>query len=70
MALSSDAFEKLSTWKNDKTWLNVTVIEHGKPEEKLFARVIGIDEEANLVGIVGEAMHSFRSLMSVRQNSQ
>jgi hypothetical protein len=59
MASSSEAFEKFETWKNARTWLNVTVIERGKPEDKLFVRIIGTDEEANLVGIVGEVMHSF-----------
>lgn len=58
MASSSDAFEKLSTWKNAKTWLKVTVIERGEPEHKLFVRVVAVDEEANLVALVGKAMHS------------
>jgi len=59
MASSSEAFEKFWTWRNSRTWLNVTVKELGQPEHKLFARISGIDEDASLVGVVGKAMHSF-----------
>jgi hypothetical protein len=59
MASSSEAFERLLIWKNARTWLNVTVIERGSPEHKLYARVVGVDEGASLVGLVGEVMHSF-----------
>jgi hypothetical protein len=59
MASSSEAFEKLSQWKIDKTWLNVTVIERGKPEDKLLVRIAAIDEEASLIGTAGKKMHSF-----------
>jgi hypothetical protein len=37
----------------------VTVIERDAPEERIFARVSALDEEAEFVGLVGEAMHSF-----------
>jgi hypothetical protein len=59
MASSSEAFEKLSAWKNSKTWLNVTVIERGKPEQNLYVRIGAVDEEAALIGVVGEKMHSW-----------
>jgi hypothetical protein len=62
MASSSEAFEKFSQWKKDKTWLNVTVIERGKTAEQLFVRIGGVDEEASLVGITGKAMHSWSNL--------
>ena len=45
-------------WKKDKTWLNVTVIEKGQPEDKLLARIVAVDEDASLVAIVGKEMHS------------
>jgi hypothetical protein len=59
MASSSEAFEKFSTWNRRRTWLNVTVIEREKPEEDLFVRIGGVDEEASLIGVVGEEMHSW-----------
>lgn len=59
MASSSEAFERFSTWKNDRIWLNVTVIERGQPEETLFARISALDERHSLVGVSGKAMHSF-----------
>lgn len=62
MASSSEAFEKFSHWKQDKTWLNVTVIERGKPEDKLYVRIGGVDEDALLIGIVGKKMHSWSNL--------
>jgi hypothetical protein len=59
MASSSEAFAKLSQWSNDKTWLNVTVIERGQPEDALYVRVAAVDEEASLIGVVGKKMHSW-----------
>jgi hypothetical protein len=59
MASSSDAFAKLSQWKSLKTWLNVTVIERGQPEDKLYVRIAAVDEEASLIGVVGKKMHSW-----------
>ena len=38
MASSSEVFAKLFIWKKDKTWLDVTVIERGKSEDKLRVR--------------------------------
>lgn len=37
MASSSEAFEKFWQWNKAKTWLNVTVVERGKPAAHLFA---------------------------------
>ena len=59
MASSSEAFEKLSTWNQDKTWLNVTVIERGKQEDNLFVRIAALDEESSLIGVAGKVMHSW-----------
>lgn len=59
MASLSEAFVKLSEWNNRKTWLNVTVIERGKPEDKLYVRIGAVDEEASLIGVVGKKMHSW-----------
>jgi len=59
MASSSEAFEKLSVWKNSKTWLNVIVIERGQKAKEFFLRIAGLDEEQSMIGVVGEAMHSF-----------
>jgi len=59
MASASEAFEKFSTWSKDKTWLKVTVIERGQPEDALSVRICGLDWEQSLVGVVGKAMHSF-----------
>jgi hypothetical protein len=59
MASSSEAFEKLSVWKNSKTWLNVIVIERGQRAKEFFLRIAGLDEEQSMIGVVGEAMHSF-----------
>ncbi|HWY19909.1 MAG TPA: hypothetical protein VNX26_01745 [Candidatus Acidoferrum sp.] len=62
MASSSEAFEKFSQWKKDKTWLNVTVVERGKAAEHLFVRIGGVDEDASLVGLAGKQMHSWANL--------
>jgi hypothetical protein len=59
MASSSEAFEKFSTWNISKTWLRVTVIERGQPEDALSLRICGLDTEQSLVGVVGKEPHSF-----------
>jgi hypothetical protein len=59
MASSSDAFEKFSTWKNDKAWLKVTVIERGQPEDVLSLRIFRLDEDLSLVNVRGKTPHSF-----------
>lgn len=59
MASSSEAFEKLSTWKNSRTWLNVTVIERGQRAKEYLLRISGLDEEQSMIGVVGDVMHSF-----------
>jgi hypothetical protein len=59
MLSSSEAFEKFSTWKNSKTWLNVTVIERGQPEHVLSLRIIRLDEGPSLVNVIGRETHTF-----------
>jgi hypothetical protein len=59
MTSSSEAFEKFSLWSDSKTWLKVTVIERGRPEDVLSVRICGLDKDASLVGVVGKPMHSF-----------
>jgi hypothetical protein len=59
MASSSEAFEKFEMWNTSKTWLNVTVIERGQPEDKLLVRIFATDAEASRIGVVGKVMHSF-----------
>jgi hypothetical protein len=61
MASSSEAFEKFETWRKGKTWLNVTVIERGKPPDNLLVRIAALDEDATLVGVAGKVMHSWAS---------
>jgi hypothetical protein len=59
MLSSSEAFEKFSTWKNSKTWLNVTVIERGQPEDVLPLRIFGLDEDSSHIDVVSDTPHSF-----------
>jgi len=59
MASSSEAFEKFSIWKNSKSWLKVTVIERGQPENVHSVRIIRLDEEPPLVNVIGRETHSF-----------
>lgn len=62
MASSSEAFEKFSIWKNSRTWLKVTVIERGQPENVFSARICGLYPDDSLVDLVGREMHSFGML--------
>jgi len=57
MASSSEAFAKLSTWKNLRTSLRVTVIDRGKPEDILSGRIDALDPDAPLVGMISGGMY-------------
>ena len=59
MISSSQAFKQFWIWQKLKSPLRVTLIDEGKPTEVLFVRIYSADDEAALVGVVGERMHSF-----------
>lgn len=70
MASSSEAFEKFSQWKTLKTWLNVTVIERGKPEDVFpGVYVFGVDKEASQVGIVQPSTRGHAAFDVGKRNS-
>lgn len=62
MASSSEAFEKLETWRKSKTALKVTVIVGGQTTDVLVARIAAIDPDASLVGLAFEATRTYGRL--------
>ena len=62
MASSSEAFEKLETWRKSKTPLRVTVIVGGKTTDVLVARIAALDPSASQIGLAFDATRSMRAL--------